>query len=259
MNVERLLERVLQDPDSDEPRLAYADMLEHAAPDTDADRNRPAFIRTQIAIARTGIMTSQEEWDRFQTLQATSADLFRQHGHRWQQPLTELGAEECAFHRGFVHHIAMRRQAFLRRAEEVFRTSPIDSLALRDVDGRIEEVLSLQVLSRLKALFLENAGLSEDQVIAIAECPHLQNLKELDVRGNDVGARGAGALASPALMPNLGSLHMEYADIGEEGVDILRGSFRNKLSCTGYEESKPRLSLLMRILRRVFQPRSGPF
>src|SRR5262245_45372587 len=91
---EALLRAIVEDPDDDLPRLAYADWLEERG--DEAQLARADFIRTQVALSR----MADDDPNRT-ALVVRERLLLRRHGERWGNEIEGLGSEP-KFVRGFV-------------------------------------------------------------------------------------------------------------------------------------------------------------
>src|SRR5262245_11034376 len=102
-DADALLAAVLADPESDAPRLVYADWLqEHGDPD------RAEFVRLQIGAVNT---------DRERRLLA-------KHRQDWVGPIADwCGAWE--FRRGFLEAVTIDGEQFAARAAELFARAPL--------------------------------------------------------------------------------------------------------------------------------------
>jgi hypothetical protein len=95
----------------------------------------------------------------------------------------------------------------------------------------LERLLGSNLAQRLTALDLSYCELGNDDVVALAGCPHLRNLTWLGLRNNYVGCRGARALAESPYLVNL--RHLDLADncIKEEGARALARAEHLAPSC----------------------------
>src|SRR5882724_1925296 len=135
------LQAILADPDADGPRLVYADWLEE-----DGDADRAEFIRVQCALA-----AMPEGERKYHPLRQTETRLLKLHHDIWLQPIRDLLApfaappsgwrgwlqrsapqpvREAEFRRGFVEVLDLDPVAFLHRAEQLVRMTPLRTLGL---------------------------------------------------------------------------------------------------------------------------------
>ncbi|MBV8760675.1 MAG: hypothetical protein JO257_25505 [Deltaproteobacteria bacterium] len=80
---------------------------------------------------------------------------------------------------------------------------------VRGAKGRIAEIVRSSALAKLEALDLDDQGVTDDDLIALAASPHVRHLRQLDLRYNPISARGIEALAAS---PHLKALEMVNLD-----------------------------------------------
>src|SRR4051794_30266932 len=112
-DADAFLQAIQEEPDSDEPRLVFADWLEeHGDP-------RSEFIRVQCELAA---LPAGD--DRRRALKARERDLWAEHGDAWAGPLRRW-ASDCTFRRGFATRVTVAARVFLDHADELFRLAPV--------------------------------------------------------------------------------------------------------------------------------------
>ncbi len=190
---EQLLKAVLDKPDDDAPRLAYAEWCKN----TDAARSE--FIRLQLALAKTNGNTNEPEVFR---LALKSNNLVKTHGARWAGPLVPPGTS-YEFHRGFVELVAVSAASFLERAPTLFSRSPIRHIDFLEVHGTAPKLFLSPLLAPIRSLNLDRGGLSDDDMRSLADCPHLPNLRWLSLAENRIDFFGINLLASSKNFPAL--------------------------------------------------------
>jgi uncharacterized protein (TIGR02996 family) len=207
-----LLRTILDDPDDDTPRLAYADWL-----DEQGEAARADFIRLQVRLAKA------EEYDRFwqETLHQ------RRHlivGHAsLPAPRPELPAgiawAQWSFRRGFPWGVRTTSvETFLAHADHLFGLAPIQHL---EVDGRAEgfdrEVALLAdspALGRLRSLEIILARLGPDPVARLGASPHARNLRRLRFSFAGILREAVPALVASPLFGQLTELDLSSTDYG---------------------------------------------
>jgi uncharacterized protein (TIGR02996 family) len=208
---ESLQHAILEDPDDDAPRLAYADWLdEHADPD------RAEFIRAQIERAR----LPEGDPRRFE-LEKREAQLLRLHKKAWRRPLPSWARRDAVFHRGFVVKVYVEAEAFLASGDALFTAQPVVDVGLRHTRGHLAAVAASPLLRRLQGLSLIWGEVGPEVAEAVASSPHVGNLKRLDLQGSCIGDRGARALANCPNLGSLDSLCLASCSIGVPGVRAL--------------------------------------
>ena len=144
MNERALLEAIIANPEDDEPRLVYADLLESQGDP------RGEFIQLQCKLAR------QPD----PVLQARASELAMAHGRSWLASLMalKLGAQ-FGFERGFVTSMAAPFPGATTRAEAVLEGAPLLSKLELTIHGQVDRVelarpRSTLVLARAASLFI---------------------------------------------------------------------------------------------------------
>lgn len=215
MNVAAVMAAIRADPDDDEPRLVWSDLV---------GGERGELVALQCQLAR-----GERDAARARGLREREAELLRMHGRAW----SELGgfAKRCTFRRGFVDSVVMQRgewsvgevldraplatalvmdratadgvEGFLRDPD--WRTLPaIGFLVQRDEwdTFRIWDRLAREDLSHVKGFELMTGGPEPASMPKLPECVHL--------RAWFPPNRMAGVIAPwVATMRELRALHVE--------------------------------------------------
>jgi uncharacterized protein (TIGR02996 family) len=220
-----LLAAIVDAPEDDLPRLAFADWC-----DEHGHGARAAFIRTQIAAE-----PLDESDPRRLVLEDRADELLAAHRDEW---LGTLGTQTSrrTFRRGFVESASVETGRFLDCAEEMFRAWPLRHLRVHGPDGDyaddegVGQITQSQALSKLAALtvFCGANSLGPDAVAALADCPHLTNLRTLDLNAHDpgkgIGAEGVRRLANSPHLRKVTALRLRWQDVGDEGARALAES-----------------------------------
>ena len=184
-----LLEAILDHPDDDAPRLEWAGLaaLRH---DLRAD-----LVRAQVKTrAERRAAPSRRAFE-----PEVAAFLIRTHPE-WADDVRRLGAEQAAFHGGFVEDITISAEAFSKNAAALLRTAPIRRVRLTGVAPHLDALLSSGWLDRMLWLDLSGQGLDDRHAGALASAPGLGALRALSLDGNGITDLGVRALwASPSL------------------------------------------------------------
>jgi uncharacterized protein (TIGR02996 family) len=212
---EAFLQKIIDSPDDDAPRLVCADWLEeHGDPD------RAEFIRVQCRLARGDGDPS--------TLRQREQQLLLANELRWTAPMHGL-VQRARFQRGFAERVTLTTDAFLLHAATLFRLTPVRHVILTQVDthhlpqlaglphlGRVQTLefrtftsrkiavlLRSPYLGQLTGLILRYGGLEDADVAALAKAPTLARLTALDLYGCAVGAAGIEAIAASLYLAGL--------------------------------------------------------
>ncbi|HEY3741917.1 MAG TPA: TIGR02996 domain-containing protein [Bryobacteraceae bacterium] len=206
---EELLRSVIADPDSDAPRLAYADWA--ASQPDEETREHSAFIRGQIAIARAdpmAIRSGEFAWSR-ELLSRALAN----YGPAWSNGIGPL-VSGYEFERGFVGLVRMSAQAFMENAGTVFNAAPIrhlDLLNVRDVD---ENLTRLRAFARVRSLAMDECGLYDFHVRLFIAARQIGSLRWLSLKNNHLTLAAAEAIAASE-----GFSSLQFADFRGNPVD----------------------------------------
>jgi uncharacterized protein (TIGR02996 family) len=216
------LAAVLEAPDDDVPRLAYADLLS-AKSDP-----RGEFIRVQCTLAN-----GELEFLERRALRAQADRLLNEHGARWRRAAGLDDATPIEWRRGFIDAVTLSGEQFAGEVgETLFRTEPVrhaklsittaavatavaqsthlsslSSLALTGT-ARAESVRALLAadLSSLRGLNLSSM-VDVDSLSRVFEAPSLSYLERLSLSGSDIG----GAFGEGLDRWRLSSLHTLFA------------------------------------------------
>src|SRR5579863_406276 len=130
----QLLKVLLDAPDNDAPRLAYADWCTQQ-PD-EVIRARADFIRAQVRMLEPDF-ESLDDVSRYR-VSSRAEELLASYREAWAGEIADL-VEEYGYQRGFIFWVATTASRFLANAERLFALAPIlhaDISDVRDVDER---------------------------------------------------------------------------------------------------------------------------
>lgn len=178
---EPFLATILDDPESDGPRMVYADWLEeHGDP-------RGEFIRIQLELAR--IPPEDPQRDR---LTGREQVLLSAHREQWQTEIPEWARPQCDFHRGFVNEVAVFTHWRRHFGPELSCLAPVERVMLHHVRGTLDEFAEGPEVRRLSRLALLDARATHDDIWVLCQsataCGSLRCLELMDVGLADTGA-----------------------------------------------------------------------
>lgn len=179
------LQAVLDHPDDDAPRLAYANWC---------GGDRAEFIRLQVKHADDAPIRNDDDYGREQ-------QLLEAHEAEWTRALTS--AHAWRFRRGFVEWVEADGASWLENGGAWLEAAPITQLRVRNLRPVMAHFFADEHLSRIRSLYLTDCQLEDGDVEVLAGSPQLRNVERLELSFNRIGAAGAEALARS---PNLGSL-----------------------------------------------------
>jgi len=194
---DELLQAVLDQPDDDAPRLAYADWCQQQS--DEPTKARAEFIRTQIRLFRQINSLSHGEWF---DLSQREQDLRKTYHDVWASTLG-LMVYDYTFNRGFVEYISLSARGFLDHAQQLFSLAPILHLKLTELYGVLDELFTSPHLLRIRSLNLERCALVDQDIPKIADSPVLESLRWLSLAENGLTLNGAEALARSHLSKRL--------------------------------------------------------
>jgi uncharacterized protein (TIGR02996 family) len=208
---------IVAQPDEDTPRLVYADWLdEHGDPD------RAAFIRLRVREAQVPVNGPE-----YNDIWRQVHPLYRKNEDRWLAdlpPVLRRRASVYQFKRGFLTSLRVTAAQVPRIPKRAWARHPIQELELDEVTGRLDQVLALPQLNRIRYLRLlawqPTKGLLASDLAALAACPNLTGLRELSV-STAVGNPIAGALARCPSLRGLTSLWLSDDNLDDDGVALL--------------------------------------
>ena len=169
-----LLRAIIDQPDEDTPRLAYADWLDENG-DSEADGARAEFIRAQVALAAAPAEALGRD-----ALAARERELLDQFGWEWAMDFgRDISAWE--FRRGFIERVELSLEATPEHIIGVLQKGPVRHL--RDTGQFCELGPAVAALPHLKQLTgLEFWGLYafDDALLrTLLTSPHLAELRTL--------------------------------------------------------------------------------
>lgn len=194
---DELRQAVLDNPDDDAPRLAYADWCEQQS--DGPTRTRGEFIRAQLKLTGQIKSLTYEEWF---DLSTREAELRKTYQSVWAG---ELGAlvSDYTFNRGFVEFISLSAPRFLEHAPQLLSLAPIRHLKLSEVLWVLDDLLVSPYLRQIRSLDLERCGLLDEHVKKLAQSAVLDHLCWLSLAENNLSLAAAAALAESPLSKQL--------------------------------------------------------
>jgi uncharacterized protein (TIGR02996 family) len=190
MSDKALLAEILKNPGDDGPRLAYAKWLK-----ANGDPDRAEFIKVQCdRAAKASFDPAQEK------LAKRERSLLNKHEGTWKEELPEWARIGVYFHRGFPSILGCYLDVLVGKLALLVKTNPIEGV------------------------MLSVGGASPDTVEALAECPEVARFTELKLWHNDVGTKGAKAIARSSWFAGLKTLHLGAVGLKDPAVKALAAS-----------------------------------
>jgi len=198
-----LLKAVLEKPDDDAPRLAYADWCLKQT--DEVTRARGEFIRTQITMAGLPVAGQTEQRS---NLEFREEKLLRMHGRAWAGEPGTL-ADKVTFYRGFVELAELPARRFLEAAARLLALAPIRHLNLTGAAAVARDLFSSPYLAKIRSLSLDGCGWQDGDMHWLVESAGLPALRWLSLVNNRLGFEGARTLAASKLSKQLVHVNFE--------------------------------------------------
>jgi uncharacterized protein (TIGR02996 family) len=200
-----LLAAILADPDSDDARRIYADLLvEHGEP-------RGEFILLDLALDGPCSIRRREQ------LSARRAELYKAHAKRWF-PYAIAGMRT---HHGFLQAIKGSLKQLKIAGSKVFAAEPVTEVEVTGASDEdfIEPLLAVKWLPRVRRLILRGT-VGDEGFAQLCASPALASLRALNVNGNELGADALADLGDG--LPRCTSLVLSGNPLGDDGLAGLR-------------------------------------
>jgi uncharacterized protein (TIGR02996 family) len=217
------LAAIVARPADDEPRLVYADYLDETGLPRDAARAE--LIRVQIALHR---LPPQDA--RRAALAERENELLESHRAAWTAPLARLGVR-FQFRRGLPDAVAADAALFLECGDELFDNTPagrgrsfVSRVRLEDAARVVPALAACPLLNHVLELDLSNGDLGNGGAAAMLASAFVKNVRGLELGENRLDDAGAIAVAKAATLPRLESLGLPDNDIGPDGAAALAAS-----------------------------------
>ena len=220
-----LLRAVVDAPNEDAPRKAYADYLETL--DFDVARPLAAFIRAQLRVASTfracrgADVAPLRRWRRDGDY--ISTERFR-HGETIRPWLIAgLGALLARgdvgwpqAYRGFVERVGVRATRFSAIASELYRIAPIRHLVLVGLPAAVDEIATSPHLARIRSISFPAFGpadvLTDDVIRRFLASPYLREVSHLRfVQQRRLTAETLDAIVTAPTLPRLSVVEIFHA------------------------------------------------
>jgi uncharacterized protein (TIGR02996 family) len=217
-----ILDAVRAEPDSDVPRLVYADWLEEhgGAP----ERARGELIRLQIDLAR-----DREELPGRREKAFRARVLLDEYRERWLGQLRRLGVHEADFARGFVERVSVTLEDLDRHAEAIFAAGPLRRLWVLDVCGHAKEI-RVPPNNRLTCLDLRGDMIDDGSLQSLLRLPNLDALRALDLQFNDLNDEAVRLLCEAPFFQRLSEIRCGCNPLTEDARQTLRERFGPRVS-----------------------------
>ena len=237
---EAFIQAIREAPADDAPRLIYADWLEEHG-----QADRAEFIRIQCRLARRSDSDANLVAALAVALRSRADGLMRIHWNEWVGPLRDIvgprrdrygeswmGEEFQTAYRphfvgGFVSMLSLDAERFVRRAADLNRLTPLNTLNLWGAGNcarALADTAELKGLSTLAFPDYYDAPLKAADATAMAASPYLQGLSMLHLGRNDLGDEGVEALAHAPWLLSVIWLDLTENGLSDRGARVLADS-----------------------------------
>ncbi len=149
------LRAVLDRPDDDATRLAYAEWI------GPADPARAELIRRQL-------------------VGDSAEDLLAEHGPRWAAEFAPWGARDLVYRRGFAEALSLTGRSFISLGADLFERTPLREVRLIAVNFLMEELIACPHLAKLEVLDLRGNQIGDAGAEMLTRCLWIGGLKRLE-------------------------------------------------------------------------------
>jgi uncharacterized protein (TIGR02996 family) len=214
---EALRRAVLEHPDDDAPRHAYAAWMR--AQDHKNARWISEFIEAQLRVADAYRADPRADVSAITRVYGGPWKFRSKSGvHRYDLDLllSEGLIGEPEFYRGFVERVSVRAGRFLEIADELFSLAPIRHLALVGIPAVVDELAASPHLARMRSIVLATHdaadALTDETLARFLASPHLGNVAHLRIGGkHHVTPRAYEHVVTAPTLPRLSSFEV-YLD-----------------------------------------------
>ncbi len=208
---EPFLTAIRQKPDDRSRWLVYADWLEQRGDP------RGELIRVGQQLER--LPAGDRRW---LLARARESQLRRQAEPKVFAPLHGFGVRDVEYQYNLPIGVELSAARFVKYADDLFTAAPLlQRVRLLDAEPMLSRLVNIPQLARLRSLSLATIGqqqVCDDGVELLAASVYLCGLRVLNLRGNDLKARGSRALARSASFEQLSSLDLSYNNLGDSGL-----------------------------------------
>src|SRR5262249_12163184 len=134
-------------------------------------------------------------------------------GREWSRPLRSL-ARTVEFRRGLPDRAVATAADFLRRADELFRQTPVWEVELSVNSGDVDALARSPALGGLTALSLYSTVFGAVRFRDLLASPHIGRLRRLALRHNNFGEVPEAGLAIDPGLAGLSELVLDRCPVG---------------------------------------------
>lgn len=204
MTPDDFMQAILAEPDDDSPRLIFADWLEEQG-----DLLQAAFIRAQCALARLTPNTAE-----FKEALNHEVEQRIKYSPIWGKSLPEWTSYlRIRLHRGFGGIVFTTIPYFLKHANKLFKSYPIQRAEFGRGEPYLERLLRCPHLTRLREIEIDYCDFRPESYQLLANCPHLNGLAFMALRrATNMSLSDANLLVRSPHLKRLTAIHCPDVD-----------------------------------------------
>ncbi len=215
-----LMAAILASPDDDLPRLVFADWC-----DENGQPERAEFIRTEIEMAQIapdgdGTQPLAESLA-YLKLQHRATQLWNDHRDKWYPKLLVGRFDRCETRRGFPHKFRQTVGEFKNRGERLFALAPtLQWIELDEAEHATVTLARNPTLLRVRGLqpYFGGPPPATNAAVALFRTKHLGGLRHLSLRLGKIGPDGMSAVADCPSLTGLEELDLYAQFAGDTSV-----------------------------------------
>ncbi len=201
------------------PRLVFADWL-----DEQGEHDRAAFVRDGVLVAVTPTDTPERR-----EAARRAFERQRRFGKRWAGPVARH-AHDWQFRAGFPDMVGLTAAKLRRNAKALFAHTPICSLLVTGLAGRVDTLGAIPPDNGVTRLSLWGARLTAAHLERLAVLPNLPRLRTLSLLFNGLDAAAVPLLTADPLFARLDRLELGANPFTDAARDDLRAALGDRVS-----------------------------
>jgi uncharacterized protein (TIGR02996 family) len=213
VNEKTLLAAVIASPESDEPRLDYARWME-----ANGQPELAEFIRIQCDLAKL-----PNDDPRSRVLREREAAVSQRKA--WLRRLPVWARDSCSTRcrRGFPEVIDSDADKFVQGARRLRCRTPVSDVRLSHARD-VRALAACPELAGVRNLNLSRNDWGDEEAALFAESPHLGGVVSLSLADNNIGALGLQALVANPNLVGLRHLDLSGNTITDAAAEVLAGA-----------------------------------
>lgn len=188
---------VLESPDDDAPRHAYAGWCDsRASPPPDP---RGEFIRLQLDIKK---IEAEGKYQAPVRLHRISSELSAPHSKSWAGVVATV-TPRYGFVAGFVEQVTLTADEFLKHGGAMLAAEPVRHLDISSLGTRAQDFFSTPLLGGIRSLVLDRCAAGNNGAALLAASPYVNQIRWLSLAFNGIDLVGVRSLARSTSLKSL--------------------------------------------------------